>query len=114
MQDLGAKLTLYPTGATCPNNIDWNIDPKTYELNNVGGGNYQFTPKETGRYEVVATCGNLMGFRSEYITVTRVSNYVSSLSINPGYETISVTKGDAETLNDLLAKALKVSYYIQL
>ena len=55
-----------------------------------------------------------MGFRSEYIIVTRAANYVSGLSINPGYETISVTKGDAETLNDLLAKALKVSYYIQL
>ena len=112
MQDLSSKLTLSPSGATCPNNLEFDISPSTYTLNLTGDGGYQFRPSATGTYDVMGYAGNLgIRFRDGEITVAKQPNYVSGLSINSGYETLDVIKGDADMLGDELARALNVSYF---
>ena len=112
MQDLSAKLTFSPNNATCPNNLEFRISPNTYTLNVTGNAGYQFTPSAAGTYEVLGYAGNAgIRFRDGEITVEKATNYVSGLSINSGYETIDVSKGDADMLGDELARALNVSYY---
>jgi len=110
MQDLSAKLTFSPSNATCPNNLEFEIDPSTYKLNVTGNGGYQFTPSAAGTYEISHREHGLQ-FREGTITVKRATNYVSSLSINEGYETIEVNRGDNATLGDMLNWALNVKYY---
>ncbi|MBR6320770.1 MAG: Ig-like domain-containing protein, partial [Prevotella sp.] len=110
--DLGAKLTLTPSNGTIPSNLVWDISPSTYSLDDNGFGAYHFYPSAAGTYEVdVYNPGRSLYARSGIITVKRQPNYVSGLSINSGYETNEVPKGDASTLGDVLARALKVSYY---
>ena len=112
MQDLSAKLTFSPNNATCPNNLEFRISPNTYTLNVTGNAGYQFTPSAVGTYEVLGYAGNAgIRFRDGEITVEKATNYVSGLSINSGYETIDVSKGDADMLGDELARALNVSYF---
>ena len=38
MQDLSSKLTLSPSNATCPNNLEFEIAPSTYTLKVTGNG----------------------------------------------------------------------------
>lgn len=109
MQDLSSKLTFSPSNATCPNNLDFNISPSTYDLRVTGNGGYQFTPSKVGSYDVSLSHSHVF-FRNGTITVTRQPNYVANLSINSGYETLDVRKDDADMLGDMLAQALKVTY----
>ena len=109
MQDLSSKLSFTPSNATCPNNLEFNISPQTYSLIVTGNAGYQFTPSESGSYDV--SMSGYLFFRNGTITVNRATNYVSSLSINTGYETISIPVGDADMLGDMLSRALKIIYY---
>ena len=121
MQDLGSRMDLAPSNATIPNNLEFRIEPSTYTLKVTGNGLYQFTPSAVGTYLVWcyygtgdtddASTGLRMLFREAKIKVNKQKNYVSGLSINSGYETIEVSEGDTDGLNDLLKKALKVSYF---
>lgn len=112
MSDLSTKLAFTPSGATCPNNLEFEIYPTTYTLKVTGNAGYQFSPSAVGTYDVMGYAGNLgPRFRDGEITVAKQPNYVSGLSINSGYETLDVIKGDADMLGDELARALNVSYF---
>jgi hypothetical protein len=114
--DLASYLILTPSDATIPNNLAFSISPSTYTLTVTGNGGYQFKPTAVGYYGVeghnIYTESLIsIGFRGGTINVKKPKNYVSGLSINSGYENIEVNKNDSTGLNDLLKKALKVSYY---
>lgn len=108
--DLTTYLTLTPSNATMPDNVEWSVGSYTKELTLKGS---QLTANEEGTFQVSVMIGQFSGTTTPLtatanVTVTVPTVKATAIKIKDGYNPITVRKGNAEYLNFMLSAAYEL------
>lgn len=108
--DAADYLTISPSNATKPNNIQWSVGNFAQQLTLNGS---RITANDAGVFEVMVMIGEFSGTTTPLqaqakVTVTVPTVRATAIRIKDGYDPIVVNKGNSEYLNFMLSTAYEL------